>query len=368
MNKTIIKVISIVMVLTLTMLTFVACGEKEDFTKVDSSSTTTETTTEAPKPTNVNPLTGVADLSESAIGARPVAIMVENSPEARPQFGMSSADVIVEGMVEGGITRMMWLFADAAKIPKVEPVRSARHDFVEIALGLNAIYTHWGGSGQATNTYAYGTMNKYDIDHIDGIAYEGKYFKRDSSRTAPHNGYTNGELITKAISALKINQKAKDSNWTMFKVVEDGVRLPFGGASGGALEANVTFSSSYKYSFKYNMEKSLYYSYLNGKAVKDGSNSTAVAFSNVIIMFANVGGVQTSNPNDKKLREWDLSSGEAIWLSQGVGEKITWKKGDATSPLKFYGSDGKELIINKGKTWVGVVPVDQKANLSIKES
>ena len=106
MKNTIVKVISILMALSLTMLTFAACGEKEEFEKTDSTSSTTETTTEAPKPTNINPLTGVADLSETAIGARPVAVMVENSPAARPQWGMSTPDVIIEGVVEGGITRM----------------------------------------------------------------------------------------------------------------------------------------------------------------------------------------------------------------------------------------------------------------------
>lgn len=367
MNKTVIKVISIIMVLSLTMLTFAACGGGEDFEKVDSSTTTTETTTEAPKATNINPFTGAADLSEEAIGARPVAIMVENSPEARPQWGMSTPDVIVEGVVEGDITRMMWLYADVTKIPKIGPVRSARHDYVEIVAGLNAIYAHWGGSGEKNGTYAYAAFKKYDVDHIDAQAYDGKYFKRESSRSAPHNGYTNGELLAKAIKDLKIETKAKNDNWTMFKVVEDGVRLPFGGASGNAIEVNVTFSSNYKYSFKYDMSKNTYASHLNNKAVTDGTTKEAVTFSNLIIMFTKVGGVQTTNAKDKKLREWDLTSGEAIYISQGAGEKITWKKDGATSPLKFYGTDGKELIINKGKTWIGVVPTDQKSNFSIKE-
>ena len=372
MNKTLVKVISILMVLSVVMLSFAACGDDEDYTKVNGEVSTTETTTEAPKATNINPFTGAADLSEAAIGARPVAVMVENHPEARPQWGMSTPDVIVEGMVEGGITRMMWLYADVSKMPKIGPTRSARHDFVEIAAGLNAIYAHWGGSGQASGLYAYGALSKYDIDNIDGLKYSGKYFKRDTSRTGgsanEHTGYTSGELLTKAISDLKIETKAKNDNWTMFKVVEDGVRLPFGGASGGANEVNVTFSSSYKYSFKYLMDKNVYASYLNGKQVKDGTNNNAVTFSNLIVMFTKVDGVQTTNANDKKLREWDLTSGEALYISQGAGEKITWKKDGATSPLKFYGTDGKELVINKGQTWIGVVPTDQRSNFNIKES
>lgn len=369
MNKGIIKVISILMALSLIMLTFAACGDSgEDFEKVDGTTENpTETTTEAPALTNVNPFTGEADLSEEAIGARPVAIMVENSPEARPQWGMSTPDVIIEGCVEGNITRMMWLYADVTKIPKIGPVRSARHDYVEIVAGLNAIYAHWGGSGRENGTWAYRALADYGIDNIDAMKYSGKYFKRESSRTQPHNGYTNGELLSQAIKDLKYDIKAKDTNWTMFKVVENGTRLPFGGDSGNALEVNVTFSSGYKYSFKYDMSKNTYASNLNNKAVTDGTTGDAVTFSNLIIMFANVGGVQTTNGNDKKLREWDLTSGEAIYISQGTGEKITWKKDGATSPLKFYGTDGKELIVNKGKTWVGVVPADQRSNFSIKE-
>lgn len=360
MKNTVIKVISILMVLTLTMLTFAACGEKEEFEKTDVSSTTTETTTEAPKATNINPLTGVADLSESAIGARPVAVMVENSPAARPQWGMSTPDVIIEGVVEGGITRMMWLYADVTKMPKVGPIRSARHDYVEIAQGMNAIYVHWGGSN-----LAYDKISSIGMKDIDGLK-DGAYFKRDSSRSSrgtEHTGYTTGEYIAKAIANKKLTTKAKDDNWTMFKVVEDGVRLPYGGASGGAMEVNVTFSSSYKYSFKYSMDKNVYTSYLNGKAVTDGTDGKAVSFSNIIVMFS-----PTKVVDSEKHEDWDLSSGEALWISQGTGEKITWKKGGANSPLKFYGTDGKELIVNKGKTWVGVVPTAQRSNFSIKES
>lgn len=360
MKKTIVKVISILMALSLTMLTFAACGEKEEFEKTDSTSSTTETTTEAPKATNINPLTGVADLSESAIGARPVAIMVENSPAARPQWGMSTPDVIIEGVVEGGITRMMWLYADVTKMPKVGPVRSARHDYVEIAQGMNAIYIHWGGSN-----LAYNKISEIGMKDIDGLK-EGSYFKRDSSRSSrgsEHTGYTTGEYIAKAIANKGLTTKVKDDNWTMFKVVEEGVRMPFGGASGGAVEVNVQFSSAYKYSFKYSMDKNVYTSYLNGQAVTDGNDGKAVSFSNLIIMYS-----ATKTVDGEKHQDWDLSSGEALWISQGVGEKITWKKGGANSPLKFYGTDGKELIINKGKTWVGVVPADQKSNLDIKVS
>lgn len=360
MNKKIMRTLCIIMALSIAMLTFTACGDDKEYEKSDATESTTETTTEAPKPTNVNPLTGVADLSEEAIGARPVAIMVENSPAARPQWGISTPDVIIEGVVEGGITRMMWLYADVTKIPKIGPVRSARHDYVEIAQGMNAIFVHWGGSN-----LAYDKISSLGMKDIDGLT-DGAYFKRDSSRNSrgtEHTGYTKGDMLAKAITNLKIDKKATGTDWTMFKVVEDGVRLPFGGASGGAAEVNITYSSSYKYSFKYNVSEKVYYNYINGSAVKDGNDSKQMAVSNIIVMFS-----ATKTVDGEGHQDWDLSSGEALWISNGSGEKITWKKGDATSPLKFFGADGKELVVNKGKTYVGVVPADQKANFSIKEA
>ena len=154
-------------------------------------------------------------------------------------FGTFLSVLRSEGVVEGGITRMMWLYADVTKMPKVGPVRSARHDYVEIAQGMNAIYVHWGGSN-----LAYNKIREIGMKDIDGLK-DGAYFKRDSSRSSrgtEHTGYTTGEYIAKAIANKKLTTKVKDDNWTMFKVVEEGVRLPFGGASGGANEVNVTFN------------------------------------------------------------------------------------------------------------------------------
>lgn len=55
-----------------------------------------------------------------------MALVVENAQAARPQWGINSPDIIVEGEVEGGETRMLWLFADYTSVPdKIGPMRSA---------------------------------------------------------------------------------------------------------------------------------------------------------------------------------------------------------------------------------------------------
>lgn len=361
MNRKIIKICCIIMALSLVMLSFAACKDKDDYQKVDSTvpSSTEEPTTDEPTPTNLNPLTGLDDLSESAIGSRPIAIMVENSPAARPQWGLSSPDIVLEGVVEGGITRMMWIYADVANVPKIGPVRSARHDYVEIAAGMNAIYAHWGGSPQA-----YDTIKNLGMKDIDGMDYGNKYFYKDSSRTGrgtEHAGYTNGEYLTSAISARGIDTKAKDSNWMPFTVITSGERVSFGEASGSCSEVTVEFSSSYRHTFKYNAEEKLYYNYMNSSEMKDGNNNETMSVTNVIIMYCS-----TKTVDEKGRQDWDLSSGDAVYISNGHGESISWKKGSATSPLKFYGKDGKELTVNKGQTWIGVVPEANRGKTTVQ--
>ena len=101
MKKRFKAIIAIMMVLVMSVA-FFACSKKEE----EPTETTTESTTVYIPPTN--PFTG-NEISESADGKRPVAIVVENHSDARPQFGIGSADITCEGEVEGGISRMLWV-------------------------------------------------------------------------------------------------------------------------------------------------------------------------------------------------------------------------------------------------------------------
>ena len=101
------KIFAALLALVVALSAFAACGKKDDIKPDDTSA---PSQTEAPAvPGDINPLTGLSGLSESAQGKRPVAVVVENSPEARPQWGLCSPDVVIEGLAEGGITRRLWL-------------------------------------------------------------------------------------------------------------------------------------------------------------------------------------------------------------------------------------------------------------------
>lgn len=356
-----IRIISVLLAFVLLISSFVGCTKEDEYGVGNTTNVEESTTEQAVLPENVNPLTGIADLSEYSKGGRPIAIMVENSPSARPQWGITTPDLVIEGVAEGGITRMMWVYADAEKIPdKVGPIRSARHDFVELAAGMNAIFVHVGGSdGSKVNlTLAYQTIKNLGVNNIDGNKWFGQYFERDTTRTTAieHRAITSKTSIKSAIERLGYTTKQTVDNWEPYDVVTKGQAGVWGDGSvtGPCLEISVTFSSGYVHTFKYNETDKKYYNYLNNKIMTDGNNGKEMAVENVIALYVPVSTLSTKEGH----REWDFEAknGEGVYVSNGVGQKVYWSKAGKDAPLKIMSVDGKELKVNQGQTWIGIVP------------
>ena len=106
---------------------------------------------------------------EAAVGKRPVAIMINNIKAALPQYGIYDADLMVEAVVEGGITRMMAVYSDYTKVPDVCSIRSCRYYYPIFAASFDAIYVHWGSE----NNYAIQTLAELGTDRLDGDSYTG---------------------------------------------------------------------------------------------------------------------------------------------------------------------------------------------------
>ncbi len=310
-------------------------------------------TTTAP-PVVKNPLTGVAGYDASLLNHRPVMVVINNLYASRPQWGLTTPDIVIETVAEAGITRMMWLYSDVSRMPeKMGSVRSARHYFIQIAQGLDAVFVHWGGS-----PFAYEAIRSDVIDDIDGMG--GKYFSRDKSRGAAieHTGYTKGEWIKKAIEDKKFRTTIEDKYKNPLNFT-DQVRSLSGGA---CMKVSLSFSDDFDYTYKYDVEDGLYYSYLNKKAFV-GSDGDQQSFENVILLYARI-----SSLNDAKKRvTLDFSGGSGLYISNGTYETITWKKGGDTDLLKFYTSSGSELKLNPGRSYIGIIPNGRQSYTAISQ-
>ena len=165
----------------LTTLILSMTGCKNNDAPEESKETTQiieeETETEEKISENQNLLTGISDLSDGAIGKRPVAVMVNNIMEAMPQYGVEDADIIFEIPVEADQTRFMALYGDYTTVPQVCSIRSCRYYFPAISEGFDAFYVHWGSD---PNIYDY--LDSLGIDRYDGAYNPGGLFDRDQER------------------------------------------------------------------------------------------------------------------------------------------------------------------------------------------
>ena len=191
----------IVLLLCLSMIgtMFLAsCGKEEE-----------EEEPPAPPSNSLTGETAEDGYDESASDRRIAAFVVENAPDARPQWGMDdenySPDVVIQGEVEGGITRTLWLYADYNKLPsQIGPMRSARPPFIRFSELFDSIFIHWGMSHSKGDYVGASTVFKKDnVDHINQMTYDDQVglYDRDHSRnvSSEHTGIVYGDKVPAAI-------------------------------------------------------------------------------------------------------------------------------------------------------------------------
>ena len=352
-KSNLMKILSLTFAIILTVTALTGCGGKKE----EPTTTTEPTTIMTTEPPVIyrNPLTGEGGYDEALLGNRPVMVVVENHPQARPQWGLTSSDIVFEMVAEGGITRMILMFADSSLLPdKIGPVRSARHYFLDLAEGYDAIFTHFGQS-----TYAKTQLANHDIDNINGYV-DGSYFSRDRSRNvdSEHTAYTTKEWVLKAIENKEYRTTLKEGYDNAFSFNVDGNRVL---EDGSCVTATVSFSSSYTYTLNYDKQENVYYSSLNGNPFVS-SDGTQQNFQNIVILYTNISAIS----GDAKNRvDFDLSGGHGTYISNGSYEEIKWEKGDSTDMLKLYDTEGEELKLNTGRTYIAICDNSREAKNTI---
>ena len=335
----------LVLVLGAVML-FAACSKDEPVSseKVENEVTQEVVEVDPYEGMAINPLTGLY-IDEEDADRRTVAVVINNLPKALPQSGIGLGDVYYEVLAEGGITRMVVFFQNL-DAEKIGPVRSARDYFTYFALDNDAVFVHHGGS-----TTGYEAISRRNIDNIDGMRCQA--FWRDPERVNKpgmyeHSSYVDGAGILRSAENAGYSLEANDA--PMFKFAEEE-KTPTGD---GANDIVLKFSPEQISNFVYSDVKGEYYRYQNGNAHIDELTGETIAVKNVIVQFANTFVIPG---DDAGRREVELvGSGTGYYFTNGKYETISWTKTSYDSPTKWYGADGKELELNKGKTFICVYP------------
>lgn len=323
-HKKLIVIISILVILVLAgaavaAFTWMKGGSKSDWPKIKDPMT--------------NPLTGEVT---SELPSRPFILSTDNADGARPQSGISKADIVYEFPVEGGISRLEPIYY--SQIPgAIGPSRSARPYFVDMAREYKAVFVHHGWSPQAKKY-----LETNVVPYISAFTY-GNLFYRTNTKAAPHNSYTNGKEIWKLI---------KEKGWDEPQDVRRFQFLTTGEEQAGVRATNININyRTNKNNYKYDAKTGKYKRSVNGQAYKDEATSKQVTTTNILVQK-----VKSKVLDSKgRLKINMTSGGKAILFTNGVAVQGRWSRKDLDSPTIFMDESGNELKLNVGTTWIQVV-------------
>ncbi len=288
-------------------------------------------------PKYYSPLTGslvesLADTQQPVTG-----VMIENSPNARPQSGLKDSGVVFEAIAEGGITRFLVLY-QSEKPQVIGPVRSLRLYDVDWLAAFDAGICHVGGSLYALNEIRNG--NYRDLDQF----FDSGYYWRSSDRYAPHNVYTSFANIDE----LNASKGYTSSSFTGFSRVDGQAQV-----TPDATTINITVSSDlFNSSYLYNPTTNNYSRSQAGEPHLD-RESGQITPSVVIAMRVD----ETSVMQDGYREDiTTIGSGLATIFQNGTAISATWNKTSKTSQITFTDAAGKDIPLVRGQTWITAVP------------
>ncbi len=307
---------------------------QEGLSKVESTVGETLATGELSAPT-----AGVE--KKSPFTKRPIAVIVENAPAARPQSGLSKADIVYEILAEGGITRFLAIF-NSEPAENVGPVRSARPYFVLKAAENDAIFAHSGGSVEAF-TY----LEMLAVDHIDEMK-NFQPFWRTQDRPPPHNLYTSVASLRQEAQRLGYNKPIRVGGFLVGDLGNPG------GEKASKLE--IDYAADYKVEFTYLPDKNVYQRFINGAPHIDAAAGRAIQCSTIIVQVAE----HQVKDEEGRLEIRFVGEGKGWVFRDGKVAPLRWEKNDLRDKTRFYLADGEELKINPGKVWIEVVDTRTK--------
>lgn len=330
------------------ILTLSACGSKAPIGVASPSASPTTigtTTTITPEPTPMPftaPLTGLK--GESEFEARPIAVMINNFAAARPQSGLTNADVIWEVLAEGGITRLIGIFHSTTELTDtIGPIRSIRPYLIEIGETYGGILAHAGAS-----TDGYAILQFQGKPYLDEISNAGSYFWRSSERKAPHNLYSSLEKLREG--ADKKGYK-KDVTIPSYQFSEKGASN-FTSSAAAATEIDIKFTlKNYKVSYSYDAATALYSRSINDEPHIDLNNEKQLTASNLVVI-----GTKHKTLDSEGRLSVDLSTGGiALLFQQGKVIEAEWVRNSTDNMIRIV-KDGAELQFVPGKTIFHIVP------------
>ncbi len=300
---------------------------------------------------------------------RPLGIMIENHEDARPQSGISFADITYETVAEGGITRTLNVFycQDGGQ---VGPVRSARTYFLDwiSEYGAYPLYAHVGGANTPGPADALGQIEEYGwagYNDLNQFSIGFPTFWRDYDRlghdtATEHTMYSTTSKLWD-FAAKKRNLTNVDKTGALWN--QDFVPYTFEDGTKGTNQQliHLEFWSGYKAYFvdwKYDPKTGLYMRSNGGVAHIDKDTNKQLSARDVVVLSMDQTHADDGYENNAHLLFDTTGTGKAYIFMDGKQIKGTWKKASRTARTLIYDNSGSPIKFERGKMWFEIMPTD----------
>jgi hypothetical protein len=260
-----------------------------------------------------------------------LAVKIDNLAPARPQTGLTRADIVYVLPVEGGLSRIMAVFSSHFP-PVTGPVRSAREDDLELLAQFGRpAFAYSGAQPEVLPVVEHARIVDLYAGRIEG------YF-RDPRRIAPHNLYAHtSRLLAQASGASTAHD----------------IGFRFGPAPAGGRPA-ASFSVSYpaaSFMFRWSAKDGRWLVWMDGAPARAAEGGQLGA-PTIAIQHTTV---RTSRFREAGIRPpyaESTGAGTGVVLRGGQAYAIRWSRPDADGGTTFTTLSGQPITFARGQVWV----------------
>ena len=282
----------------------------------------------------ISPLTGLPGANNPV-----VAVKVDNVANG-PQSGLNQADVVYVELVEGGLTRLVPIFA-SQQPTKVGPVRSARLTDIQLLAQYGKVaFTFSGGAAEVISAIRSANVR------FDAYNSYPDVYTMDPGREAPYRFL----LDVAALAAKAPGVVAKDVGFRFGAAPASPATGPIAAASVTARIGTTRIGADWDAA-----TKTWLLSRDGGPLVlTDGSR---VSTTNVLVQFVSVTSTDVSDVNGvHSPLSTTVGTGPAALFRDGVRYDGTWSRKNAAAPTTWTSTAGTPLTLAPGRTWVLLAP------------